>query len=275
VNLQDLLGGDDVSVTIPHGATNGDHLAERLWRRLPAVGPYPKGVLAVPEPIAGTSFFPGGFGLWHPEGGHPLPAMPVGGVMVLGHDFHSEEGYKASLARGCERDTQPTWRNLLTLLERVEIPPARCFFTNVFMGLRAGSGTTGPFPGRHDTEFVDRCRRFLAEQLDVQRPALILTLGTVAPRMLAHLSSDLGDWRAPGSLKALDAAGPVRRHVRFAEAGGLVASVVALTHPCFRHASVQHRSYGEYQGDEAEVAMLRDAPDGAVRAAILGEASAR
>lgn len=47
---------------------------------------YPSGAIPVPEAIAGTAFFPGGHGLWMEEG---APSFPVGGIMVLGHDFHS------------------------------------------------------------------------------------------------------------------------------------------------------------------------------------------
>jgi hypothetical protein len=233
------------------------HPAERLWERHRRVGPYPSCVVPVPVPIAGTAFFPGGYGLWHPEGGHPLPPMPIGGVMVLGHDFHSVAGYKASYALGHEPLTQPTWRGLLKVLGGAGVLPSDCFFTNVYMGLRQGTATTGPFPGRHDAEFVRRCQRFLAEQLAAQRPSVVLTLGVYTPRLLAQLSADLDDWRAPGSLKALDQAGPVRRGVQF-DGAGVTASVAALTHPCFRHASIRHREYGGVRGAAAEAAMLAD-----------------
>jgi hypothetical protein len=209
-------------------------------------------------PIAGTAFFPGGYGLWHPEGGHPLPPMPIEGVMVLGHDFHSEEGYKASFALGHEPLTQPTWRSLLRLLEQVDVPPQHCFFTNAYMGLRAGSATTGPFPGRNDPGFVERCQRFLVEQLATQQPSVVLTLGVYTPRLLAPLSADLADWRAGTSLKALDRLGPVRHGVRFAGTDAR-PSVVALTHPCLRHASVKHREYRGLRGADAELAMIREA----------------
>src|SRR5687767_9546772 len=114
------------------------HAAEQLWKRhAPPLG-YPAGVVAVPECIKGTAFFPGGYGLWRPDTSTPLPPFPVRGIMVLGHDFHSEYGYRESLARGCEAETQPTWRNLLVLFKAAGIAPERCFFTNVYMGLRAG-----------------------------------------------------------------------------------------------------------------------------------------
>lgn len=235
------------------------HPSVALWREHAPTSGYPPGVLAVPEPIVGTSFFPGGYGLWNPEQRLPLPDFPHGKVMVLGHDFHSEAGYNASLARGCESPSQPTWRSLSALLERAGIAPGDCFFTNVYMGLRAGTQTTGPFPGARDTEFVAHCRRFLLRQLVVHRPRLILTLGAVAPFVLAPLSPDLADWTAPRSLKRLDAAGPVRFYVCFAEADGLRSTVVALTHPCLRHASIRHRRYRECSGAEAEALMLANA----------------
>jgi uracil-DNA glycosylase len=238
------------------------HPSVVLWREhAPAAG-YPPGVLAVPEPIAGTSFFPGGYGLWNPDTAWPLPAFPTGGVMALGHDFHSEAGYNASLARGYESPSQPTWRNLSALLAQAGIAPEECFFTNVYMGLRAGKLTTGPFPGARDGDFVAHCRRFLARQLAVQRPSLILTLGVYAPHILARLSPELAAWAEARGLKHLDATGPVRHEVSFHDVAGLRAGLVALTHPCLRHASVRHRRYGGREGTEAEELMLQDAVAG-------------
>src|SRR5688572_23127445 len=117
------------------------HPADKLWQKHQPPS-YPRGVLKVPHPIIGTAFFPGGFGLWNPKSTYPLPDFPIGGVMVLGHDFHSEAGYHESVARGAESLRQPTWRNLLNVLGRAEITPENCFFTNVYMGLRAGTATT-------------------------------------------------------------------------------------------------------------------------------------
>ena len=235
------------------------HPAELLWSEHAPPAGYPAGVVAFPEPIPGTAFFPGGFGLWRAVAGDPLPPFPVGGVMVLGHDFHSETGYRESLARKAERATQPTWRNLVRLLGAAGIDLDRCFFTNAYMGLRAGTGTTGPFPGRCDPAFVAHCRRFLARQLAVQRPTLVLTLGIHAPQVLAPLSPELASWGKGRGLKYLDAAGPVRTAVTFPDALGVVATVVALTHPSLRDASVRHRRYKDECGAPAEFRMLADA----------------
>ncbi len=85
--------------------------------------------------------------------------MPVGGVMVLGHDFYSEAGFRRFAKRG-ESTKGPTWRNLLALLARVGIGPERCFFTNAYMGLRAGSRNTGRFPGRETPASSSGAGRF-------------------------------------------------------------------------------------------------------------------
>ena len=182
--------------------------------------------------------------------------------MVVGQDFHSEEGYWASVERGGESETQPTWRVLVRVLKAARIPFEQCFFTNYYMGLRVGKGTTGVFPGAKNPEFRSHCERFLLDQIRTQRPRLILTLGTQTPPGIASLSRDLADWGAGRGFKHLDKVGPVRRDVRFPGAPDIVATVVALTHPCFRHASIRYRRYRDSMGNKAEMAMLGDAKTG-------------
>ena len=238
----------------------GRHPVERLFEGLRNVEPYPQGVVTVPERLPGTAFFPGGTGLWHPKPEGPPPPLPTGGVMVLGHDFYSEAGYRRFLANRGESTRGPTWRNLLALLARVGVQPERCFFTNAYMGLRAGSENTGRFPGSRDPGFVERCRAFLGEQLRAQRPRLILTLGSHVPAVLAPLSEDLAPWLKATSLKALDEAGcPLIPAARFPSVPGLEATVAALVHPSIRWASVLRRRYGNLEGDAAEAAILKDA----------------
>jgi len=234
-----------------------EHPAERLWRQHGAVAPYPDGVIAVPQPIPGVSFFPGGYGLWRPQVNRPLPAWPLGGVMILGHDFHSERGYRKSLARGREVETQPTWRNLLALLSRAGIDRNDCFFTNAFMGLRRGHATTGIFPGARDSLFVARCREFLGDQIAAQQPRLIITLGKWVPSLLAPLSPELRVWRDLTRFKPIDVVGPVQRAVSFRRVENV--AVVALMHPSMRQLGVRYRQFEELVGDPAEQAMLERA----------------
>lgn len=234
------------------------HAVEKLWGRHHPTGGYPAGVIAVPQPISGLAFFPGGFGLWNTRAGHPLPPMPVGGVMVIGHDFHSELGYLKSFSAGGERLTLPTWSNLLRVLERAGLHPERCFFTNLYMGLRAGSAATGRFPGAGNPQFVAHCKEFLLEQLRVQRPSLVLLLGAHVPPVIGEMSPDLASWTTAKGFRHLDAVGPVKTKVSFEGLTGLRTTVVALLHPSLRHASLRHRSYKGTFGEAAEWAMLRD-----------------
>jgi hypothetical protein len=235
------------------------HAAEALWRQHGNYVDYPKGVIAVPEPIAGTAFFPGGYGLWNPDATRPLPPFPFRGVMIVGHDFHSEVGYWASQRRKHESLNQPTWRNLLDVLRRAKIDLTQCFFTNFFTGLRAGSRTTGRFPGASDNGFVKDCRSFLLGQIEVQRPSLLITLGTQTPFLMAPLSSQLSDWAERRGLKHLDTHEPVRFGVRFLDLEDFAINVVALTHPSLRPACVRHRRYKGLEKDAAELLMLSDA----------------
>lgn len=233
------------------------HPSQALWTRHHPPAGYPAGVLPVPEPIPGRAFFPGGYGLWGATQGRPLPDFPVGGVMVLGHDFHSEAGYAESRRLGGERETMPTWSNLRKLLCAAELSWERCFFTNLYMGLRAGTATTGRFPGAGDAAFVAHCQAFFLEQLRTQRPSLVLTLGVHVPPVIGVLSPELEPWAAGRGLRHLDAVGPVRSGVTFRGMGDFRTTIVALVHPSMRHASLRHRRFGGATGADAELAMLR------------------
>ena len=192
--------------------------------------------------------------------------MPVGGVMVLGHDFHSEAGFWASHKQGSEVPalptdgyrSPPTWTTLRALLKEASIAEERCFFTNAYMGLRKGGGTTGRFPGSRDPAFVKRCQSFLERQIAVQRPGAILTLGTWVPSFISELSPQLSGWRQAGSMTAIDDIGAVHHAVRFSGAPGLECSIAALTHPSLRGPNVRRRRHRHLTGHEAELAMLAE-----------------
>ena len=233
------------------------HPVEYLFGKLKDLK-YPDGLVAVPERIRGTAFFPGGHGLWRETRGGSLPHLPCGKVMVLGNNFDSECRYRKSLRAGDELST-PTWRHLLTLLQSpgVNIRPEDCFFTNAYMGLLTGCSTnTGESPGAKDPEFKRRCRSLLAEQIAVQRPRLILALGRFVPEFLAALSPDLAEWRKWPGFQALDASGPLKR-VNFADTGEQATTVVVLMHPSAWNR--QCRRYRGKVGHDAELTMLREA----------------
>ncbi len=232
------------------------HAVEQLRVALRLVKPYPLGVTGVPRPIRGTAFFPGGFGLWRPEKLAPLPPMPVGGVMVLGQDFHSRRNYERSLELGCST-RNPTWRNLLPLLKSAGIAPHMCFFTNAYMGLREGDRSIGRFPGANDDSFTERCRRFFLLQLRAHRPELILILGKRVPHFLAPLSVDLSAWTGCKTMRDIDCAGPVLSSVRFTGFADHACHVAVLTHPSILGSNLARRCFGNFRGRDAELAMIR------------------
>ena len=236
-----------------------NHPVKILWEHHAPTAGYPAGVVRVPEIIPGTAFFPGGHGLWGTKANTELPEFPVGGVMILGHDFHSESGYKKSLVNGSEPETQPTWNRLLKLLRDAGVPLEKCFFTNFYMGLRQGDATTGVFPGASDEKFKQHCSDLFIEQLNAMRPSLILTLGKYVPNLIAPLSEELSVWRDSKGFRDIDTAGPLKTHCHFAGVSDFETTVVALVHPSFRHASVGIRHYGGREGSAAEEQMLTDA----------------
>jgi hypothetical protein len=193
--------------------------------------------------------------------------MPVDGIMVLGHDFDSEVAFAKSRARGGEipvasndvfHSPGPTWSTLRKVLSAAGISYDRCFFTNAYMGLRAGSANTGHFPGARDAGFVERCRAYFRRQFRAQRPRLVLTLGGWVPRFLAPLAAAVSDWSNARSFADIDRLGPVRHHVLFDQ---LVSdcSVVALTHPSLRGPNLGRRHFAGERGNSAEMLMIREA----------------
>ena len=179
--------------------------------------------------------------------------------MVLGNNFDSECGYRKSLRAGDELHA-PTWKALVPFLLGVDIQPEDCFFTNAYMGLLRGCPTNeGESPGARDPKFRRFCERLLDRQIAEQKPGLILTLGQYAPKFLASLTPDLDEWRKWPGFRALDASasGPVR-HVHFGETRKQT-TVVALLHPSGRDRNLHLRHYGGRTGNEAELAMLKEA----------------
>jgi hypothetical protein len=243
---------------------------DHLYKHLNIVEPYPSGILRIPDAgagrpfLPGIAFFPGGTGLWMKDLVSQPSVFPVGGVMIIGQDFDSETAYHNTrnlMQQGpCDpRKRNPaTWGRLITFLEEIGITPEACFFTNFFMGLRGGNKATGPFPGARDERFLKHCQEFMRIQLKTQEPRLVLTLGTKVPSRLAVLSSQLSHWIKAKTLSDLDRVGPVVHNALFPGIHA-ICSVVALTHPSFRPSNVGRRRYQTFQGEKAELVMIREA----------------
>src|SRR5207248_9450617 len=92
--------------------TNAEGVARELWAELDSVvPPYPAGIVAVPQPIEGTAFFPGGLGLWM-EGRGVSSEFPAGQIMVVGQDFNTVATYNRARLLQSEVGTSRTWQNL-------------------------------------------------------------------------------------------------------------------------------------------------------------------
>jgi len=91
-------------------------------------------------------YFPGAAGLHFPRGATEHPPFPIGGVMVLGHNWGVMNDWHNTANDG----QMQTWRNLLATLRRGKIDPAICFFTNFFLHLMEGDDNMAPFPGGNE-----------------------------------------------------------------------------------------------------------------------------
>ena len=238
------------------------HPLQILYAKVDNFGSYPPRVIPITasERIYETGFFPGNPGLWNVTPGEPLPRWPLNGVMIVGHNYDSEESFRRAQRgpRPPEPEKRwPSFRWLRLLLESADIRLEDCFYTNFFVGLKAGAQSTGPFPGRSDAEFVDRCRRLLLDEIRLQQPTLLLTLGQEILLFMAQLEP-LHAWSGDRSLRALDMhRTALLPSVQFKDCPH-PTTVVALTHPSYWPRNVINRRYGLLERDSAERALLSD-----------------
>jgi ribosomal-protein-alanine N-acetyltransferase len=230
-------------------------LPETLFSKINIVAPYPNSVKPIEKMLNMTAFFPGGRGLWAEEYSNDFPS-----ILILGQDFSKVEEYNAMLKNN-KTDLQcSTWKNLIKLFEEANIDLKKCFYSNVFMGLRDGvTKNTGEFTGFKDKEFVKRNLKFLAIQIEIIKPSLIVTLGRYAAEMLSRIAdSGLESWANWRAL--LDENIGFKDNVSFHDH---ICRCVALTHASLRHLNVGRRVYinqnGKFYGNSAELHMLKDA----------------
>jgi hypothetical protein len=221
---------------------------------------YPPGVLPIPaERIAGTAFFPGGSGLWLENRDSATLSFPVGGVMVLAHNFDSEEGFRKSVLRGKEKLTTGTWGRLIGLVTAAGIPVGQCFFTNAFMGL-CGGDNSFDYRGRNDQPFRAACIDFLRTQIETQRPRLILTLGRFVPPLVSEAAMDCDLWKSSPLARSDVDAIPIVRNVPFQLGNGSShrSNIVPLAHPSMPN-NIRRRPTGFAAGREGEIEIIRAA----------------
>ena len=162
-----------------------------LWLRLQAMEeemrfdglPYPRGMLRFPFRLIGQGFFPGGDGIWRDdsqlaESSSGLVAS--GGVMFLGNDFGTLKSYEKLRKKGYENPL--TWKHVKERVKRAGLHPSLTFFTNAVMGLRENGTALDKKDWDEAPLFRSFCREFLAYQIEILKPRLIVVMGPT-PRL--------------------------------------------------------------------------------------------
>lgn len=233
---------------------NRNQLPELLFEQTKIIEPYPDKVEPVNEMLNVTAFFPGGKGLWLEDNSNVFPD-----ILVLGHDFSTVDYYNKMLETGQSEINSPTWRSMRKLFNDANLDLNRCFFSNVYMGLRDTDKMTGVFPGSKDKDFVIRNLEFLKTQIGTVNPKVIITLGKPASINLSLLTEQLIDAWSKGKALSCPNNG-LKRNVMI---DGLGYVCVALEHPSMRNQNVKRRRYenesGIFSSNEAEIEMLKDA----------------
>ena len=193
------------------------------------VGVYPAHAVERADAFAlGTAFFPVGAGLWRP--GTTLGQRPI---VIVAHIFDGPS-YRYALGPGGGNERvsgNRTWLGLRKVLDLAEIDIESCFLTNALMGIKTGRATGAVRGGR---AYRSQCAAFLARQLQVLAPRLVVSLGVHAMTLLALAVPALGEiWRHATTVTALDLAVPpsnVVRAIRLRD--DLAIDVAVLRHPC-------------------------------------------
>ena len=179
--------------------------------------------------IPGAGFFPCAWGSMDPM--IPPSQRPI---MVLGQDQDRVGGLALSMKKGNERYS-PTWKNMEALFKQASLPLDACFYTNFIMGARQESSrNTGPSPALAHPAFMRGCAAFFLEQLKVQKPQVIITLGMIPFQLLSLVSTDLR-LRAVGITEFKDIGARdmlINADVVFDDDQGTTAAVVPICHPC-------------------------------------------
>jgi hypothetical protein len=238
--------------------TTPENLSRALFADALAAFPaLPTGVSHPPYQSGAIDFFPGGTGMCVRNA-----PFPVGGVMVLGHNYGNDLDFSRSVQSwetSWHDSIGPTCRNTHIALRRWSIDPATCFFTNFYPGYvtrRDEDGrpfNVGPHPHAGDVAFVRASREFFVRQVQAQRPRAVLVLGAQVPPLLAPLHPRLSAWAPWPGFAALDASG--HGIVRNLTLGGQTFSMCVVAHPSTTHAT--NRRHGDLEGTKAETALVQ------------------
>jgi hypothetical protein len=136
--------------------------------------------------VNGTSFFPGGIGLWrglNPQG-PILDDFPVKPIMFLGHNFDNEDGFNRSKHNRIEPLNTGTWKGQQIYMNMADINPPDCFFTNFYTALQPGSSVGEMLASE---TLKKQCTQFCEYQIERTDPCLIAVMGKFVPDLFTHV----------------------------------------------------------------------------------------
>lgn len=226
---------------------------DMLFNKLEEYPYYPSTMSQIRGEIKGTSFFPGGKGII--DGNEKISTKKF---MMLGQDWGTLKGYITDVENGQEPImSNPTWRNLLNLLDECRIKSSDCFFTNAIMGVRQEGNVIGPSPAFRDVVFIQNCRQLFLFQLEIQRPKYLFVLGHQVAKFLAGTSTQLEAWSKAKTYKAFDEQNEqIKKNIIFQN--GVSSNLVLLMHPSARKYNLDKREYNGEYGEKAQIKMIEE-----------------
>ena len=108
--------------------------------------------------------------------------FPVGGVMVVGNNFSSLDGWR-TYAEGPDLESSTrTWRNLRLMIASSGVPTEKFWFTNYCYGVMDRGAESYDFPAR----VIERLQfdRVFAETVRAMKPMVVVSLGRLASRFV-------------------------------------------------------------------------------------------
>jgi Uracil DNA glycosylase superfamily len=181
---------------------------EEIWEKYNADFPAEDArllkLIKVPKMLPGTAAFPVSAGLIRKKGSEEIPAFPTHGVMFVGNDPDSVCNYKERTRSGFSNGDreQPKlmryWRGVYRLLDLMTargpmLSQSDCFFTNVYAALRDGDQNTGG--SRAKSKFRDWCLEFVAAQVCIMAPRLIVIFGAEARKAFGLSGNEMSELR--------------------------------------------------------------------------------
>ena len=144
------------------------HAIEELFALLDQFGSYPNGVMKIPGRLDGTAFFPGGLGLWNTQPHELPPPVPIGGSLVIGHNFDSEAGFQRSFHHAGENLKSATWRNKVPRNHAVGIACSEYHETGAACAVEVSIENNRPL-----LQELERLRHIQRRPYDSQKPDTI------------------------------------------------------------------------------------------------------